>query len=66
MPIKTNPCTESCCTDKGKRNFILRALRFGFLTLPRDIGKSLLFGVLIAGAIGAFVPANAIEAVFRQ
>ena len=55
-PIKSIACAESCCTEKEKHNFILRALRFGFLTLPRDIGKPLLLGVLIAGAITAFVP----------
>ncbi|MCC6123795.1 MAG: SO_0444 family Cu/Zn efflux transporter [Pirellulales bacterium] len=55
QPLPKNHCGESCCTEKGKRHFILRALRFGFLTLPRDIGKPLLIGVLIAGAIGALV-----------
>jgi uncharacterized protein len=55
-PIKKDDCTESCCADKKRGNSLLRALRFGFLALPRDIGKSLLFGVLIAGAITAFVP----------
>ena len=58
-PVNNNHCTESCCTDKGKHNFLVRALRFGFLTLPRDLGKSLLLGVLIAGAITALVDKNA-------
>jgi uncharacterized membrane protein YraQ (UPF0718 family)/copper chaperone CopZ len=59
--VKTTPCTESCCMERGKSNFFVRMLRFGFLTLPRDIGVSLLFGVLVAGAIGAFVPANELK-----
>lgn len=35
-----------------------RALRFGFLTLPRDIGKALLVGLVIAGVFSAIVPKN--------
>jgi uncharacterized protein len=58
-PNTTPPkCTESCCAGKGKRNVIWRALEYGFLTLPRDIGLALLVGVVIAGAIGALVPPN--------
>jgi uncharacterized protein len=38
-----------------------RMLKYGFVTLPRDIGKSLLIGLLIAGAIGAFVPGGFIS-----
>lgn len=35
-----------------------RALRHGFVTLPSDIGRELLIGLAIAGAIGALVPAG--------
>ena len=35
-----------------------RALDYGFLVLPRDIGLPLLAGVVIAGTISALVPAN--------
>lgn len=33
-----------------------RALRYGFRTLPRDIGLALLLGIAIAGAMSALVP----------
>jgi len=33
-----------------------QALNYGFVTLPRDIGKALLVGLLIAGVISALVP----------
>lgn len=33
-----------------------RILEYGFITLPRDIGKSLLIGLAIAALIGALVP----------
>jgi copper chaperone CopZ len=51
-------CTESCCTDRGRRNIVLRVLEYGFITLPRDIGLALLVGVVIAGLIATFVQAN--------
>ncbi|MCE5267430.1 MAG: permease, partial [Planctomycetaceae bacterium] len=49
-------CTESCCTGKRSSGRIRRALEYGFVTLPRDIGLPLLAGVVIAGAITALVP----------
>jgi uncharacterized protein len=47
-------CHESCCSDEGRKtNVVWRALQYGLVTLPRDIGLPLLIGVAIAGAIGA-------------
>jgi uncharacterized membrane protein YraQ (UPF0718 family) len=34
------------------------AFRFGFITLPADIGKALLFGLLIAALIGVLLPSE--------
>jgi uncharacterized protein len=52
-------CRESCCAEEGsKQNIVWRALQYGFVTLPRDIGLPLLAGVVIAGAITAFLPEN--------
>ena len=53
-----NHCQEPCCTGRGRRNVVHRALEYGFLVLPRDIGLPLLAGVVIAGTISAVVPAN--------
>lgn len=52
----TPECRESCCSGGSSRNFVRRAIEYGFITLPRDVGLSLLVGVLIAGAITALVP----------
>jgi uncharacterized protein len=52
-------CADECCTDRGKRSLVGRALRYGFLTLPRDIGPALLIGVLVAGVITALAPVDA-------
>lgn len=49
-------CGCGSCETGDNRSGIVRAFRHGFVTLPRDIGKSLLVGLLIAGAIGVFVP----------
>jgi len=55
QPAKAT-CTEPCCATDGSQSVILRALHYGFVTLPRDIGWSLLVGVLIAGLLTALVP----------
>jgi uncharacterized protein len=49
-------CHEECCEHKERRGRFLRALHYGFVTLPRDIGKELIVGLLIAGLITALVP----------
>ncbi|MEI7948460.1 MAG: SO_0444 family Cu/Zn efflux transporter [bacterium] len=59
------PCT-SCCCEKGEQVSrpeeensqarLLRALRNGFLTLPRDMARPLLLGVLVSGLVTALVP----------
>jgi len=50
-------CTDDCCksiTTPGRK--LLDGLRYGFVALPRDIGKSLLVGLVIAAVISALVP----------
>ncbi|HYW78957.1 MAG TPA: permease, partial [Thermoguttaceae bacterium] len=48
-----NTCAEPCCSGTGSRGVVGRALRYGLVTLPRDLGPALLLGVLIAGAMAA-------------
>ena len=50
------PCTEPCCRGDRSRPALLRALGYGLVTLPRDVGGALLLGVLIAGAMGVLAP----------
>jgi uncharacterized membrane protein YraQ (UPF0718 family) len=40
------------------RRMLLEAMRYGFVSLPRDIGKPLLVGLVLAALIAAVVPAN--------
>ncbi len=58
---QANPCQEACCAGKGKQSIWRRALIFGFVVLPRDIGLALLAGVVIAGVMGALVPHDALH-----
>jgi len=51
-------CTDECCAHTGEHGKFMRIVRYGFITLPRDIGKPLLVGLLVAGVIAAFVPAD--------
>ncbi len=44
--------------SQKSRNPILRMLKYGFVTLSEDIGKSLLIGLVIAALISAFVPGD--------
>jgi len=49
-------CVDECCAIVKQRSRASRALHYGFVTLPEDIGKALLVGLLIAGFISALVP----------
>ena len=48
-------CTDECCSD-AKTGRVVRGLKYGFVTLPRDIGKAMLLGLLVAAFISALVP----------
>jgi uncharacterized protein len=56
---KPKPCGETCCTNRARQGVARRVLEYGLVVLPRDIGVAILLGVVIAGAIGVFVPAKA-------
>lgn len=49
-------CVGECCTGTPGQNRFLRAIRYGFITLPRDINRALIVGVMVAGLIAAIVP----------
>lgn len=61
-PRTENP--EGGCADQGcpscnrqsVRNRWKQVFTYGFGTLPRDIGRALLVGILISGLLGALVP----------
>ncbi len=49
-------CGGECCAKGGEKNGFLRSLHYGFVTLPEDLSKALIIGILIAGVISVFVP----------
>jgi hypothetical protein len=48
-------CTDTCCGG-GKTGKIVSGLKYGFIALPRDIGKAMLVGLIVAAVISALVP----------
>jgi uncharacterized membrane protein YraQ (UPF0718 family)/copper chaperone CopZ len=56
-------CSSAACDDQetAKPSKILEALHYGLVVLPRDIGKALIYGVLISGLIAAVVEPRALE-----
>ena len=48
--------SDECCTGGKKTGRIAKGLKYGFITLPRDIGKAMLIGLIIAAFISALVP----------
>ncbi|MHC4293326.1 MAG: SO_0444 family Cu/Zn efflux transporter [Planctomycetota bacterium] len=49
-------CEDECCTGDSKRDRLKRGFKYGFSTLPRDIGKAMLLGLIVAALISVFVP----------
>jgi uncharacterized membrane protein YraQ (UPF0718 family) len=50
--------TDTCCANEKKQSPLTRAFNHGFVTLPADIGRSMLVGLFIAALIAALVPEN--------
>lgn len=55
-------CAEDCCSGAARKPGYVRALQYGFITLPRDIGLALVVGVLIAGGMSVAVPQGQLHA----
>ena len=56
------PVAEDCCAPVDRRgNVLVRALRYGFVTLPRDIGRALVIGLLLSGVIAAFFGPHSLD-----
>ena len=53
---QSSKCNHACCDVHSKRSVASRVLVYGFITLPRDIGRTLLLGLAAAALISAIVP----------
>ncbi len=49
-------CTGQCCRSGRLRQRLTGGLKYGFVTLPQDIGKAIFVGLIIAAFISALVP----------
>lgn len=58
VPEEKVPCNDPCCSNPKQQSKFVRAVKHGFVTLPADIGRSMLIGLVIAALISAVVPEN--------
>lgn len=59
---QSSSCSSGdCATPAADRPKIVEALHYGLVVLPRDIGKALIYGVVISGLIAAVVKPQALE-----
>ncbi|MEI6971854.1 MAG: SO_0444 family Cu/Zn efflux transporter [bacterium] len=56
--VRTVECKDECCAPATKRNWFGRAMYHGFVVLPRDIGRPMLAGLVVAGLITVLIPAG--------
>lgn len=56
--VKPQPpqCQGDCNADNAGRGRFYRAFHYGFVSLPQDIARALIIGIVIAGFISALIP----------
>jgi uncharacterized protein len=55
-PAPVNACDAECCAPEQAGGRFARAVRHGFVTLPRDMALPMVIGLVVAGVIAALVP----------
>ena len=50
-------CKDHCCNDNNSST-IKKILTYSFITLPKDLAKPLVYGIIIASLINLFLPEN--------
>mgnify|MGYP001821742458 CR=1 FL=1 len=55
---------SDCCESDAapERKTVFEGLTYGLVTLPRDIGRALIVGILLSGVISALIKPHALEA----
>lgn len=64
IPPEKIKCSAECCSSTTKTNRIRSVFSYGFITLPRDIARSLIIGLILAGIISAVIPDNYFMGIF--
>ena len=49
-------CEQECCKGEDNESKLKRVFRYGFVTLPMDIAKPIIFGLIIAAVLSVFIP----------
>ncbi|RKX32345.1 MAG: hypothetical protein DRP71_12165 [Verrucomicrobia bacterium] len=65
-PVLSNECksgsrcgpSEEDAHPDPRRHWLPTVLKEGFINLPREIGRAVIVGILLGGAISAFIPAD--------
>lgn len=64
--VQTESCSNGsdCCEgdDAPRKKTLFDGLTYGLVTLPRDIGRALIIGILLSGVISALIEPRALEA----
>lgn len=55
--VDEEECTDECC-QPAKKSALIRMLSYGFITLPRDIAKAVVLGIILSGIISGLIPDN--------
>lgn len=53
----TAECEDECC-QINKKPVLRRMLEYGFISLPRDIARAVVIGILLSGIISGLIPAD--------
>ncbi len=53
----TEECQEECC-QPNQKPMIQRMLSYGFISLPRDIAKPVVIGIILSGILSGLIPDN--------
>lgn len=53
IPVETKSC---CASRAAPKNNPMEAVRYGFVTLPADLARALIIGLLLAGLITTLMP----------
>ena len=54
---KPADCEDECCKPNDQ-NIVKRMLAYGFLTLPRDISRAVVLGIILSGILSGIIPEN--------
>ncbi len=60
-PSQDDSSKSCCCKNKLNQRTLLQGLRYGFLTLPADLARTLILALLIAGLIATLLPSGWLE-----